>query len=63
MIKKMIIILVLLTIVYFGIQTFLVYKSSNTLKKVQQEEKKLNALKKEYNDSVNFLNNLKKEAK
>jgi flagellar basal body-associated protein FliL len=63
MIKKMIIILVLLVIVYFAIQIFLVYKSSNALKKVRQEEKKLNALKKEYNSSVDFLNNLKKESK
>ena len=59
----MIVILALIMIVYMGIQVYLAYRSSNVASKVQAEEKKLNSLKQEYKDSVNFLNELKKEVK
>ncbi len=50
-------------LIYLGLQVYLAYRSSNVAAKVQAEEKKVNSLKQEYKDSVDFLNNLKKEAK
>ena len=50
-------------LIYLGLQVYLAYRSSNVASKVQAEEKKLNSLKQEYKDSINFLNDLKKEVK
>ncbi len=63
MLKKIIVVVVLLMIVYFSIQVMLIYRSTGIKLQVQKEQKKLDNLKQEYNNSLKFLNELKKEAK
>jgi hypothetical protein len=57
----MIVILALTVIIYFSIQVILDYRSNKSLLQYQAEKKKVDKLEHTYQDSVKFLNTLKKQ--
>jgi hypothetical protein len=57
----MIVILAITVIVYFSIQVILDYRSNKVLLQYQAEKKKVDELEQTYQNSVKFLNTLKKQ--